>query len=81
MYTTVQDFVIGKMEEVSYAHQVFILFNPPKIQIHIYKSLFFLLELNSAQFVPQQMFPENSSTTERSWEGDVVKYFILFINI
>lgn len=53
-----------------------------KIQIHVDKYLFFLLELNSAQFVSQQMFPESSSTAERPWEGDVVKYFIiLFINI
>lgn len=83
MYSTVQNFGISKMEEVSYAYQVCILFNPSKIHIHIYINLLFvLLELNSAQFVPQQMFPESSSTTERSWEGDVVKYFIiLFINI
>lgn len=70
---TVQNFGISKMEEVSYAHQVcilFFVFLPPTY------ILFFLLELNSPQFVPQQMFPESSSTAERSWEGDVVKYFI-----
>lgn len=39
MYSTVQNFGISKMEEVSHAYQVCILFNPSKIQIHIYKSL------------------------------------------
>lgn len=52
MYTTVQNFGISKMEEVSYAHQVCILFNPPKIQIHIYKSLFFFLRTQFGTICP-----------------------------